>query len=150
MQLEPIDDERVTLMTTWFADAGACLVWGGVDFRHPFTVQTFREDARVADLPSYALVDGDAFVGFGQYYRRLGRCHLARLVIAPEARGRGYGTALIDQLCTLGRPALDVAGDSLFVLDHNTLARQLYLRLGFVEAPYPETLPPAHLYMVRG
>ncbi|HJU38058.1 MAG TPA: GNAT family N-acetyltransferase, partial [Tahibacter sp.] len=150
MHLEPIDDDRIDAMMTWFPDAAACLVWGGVDFRFPYTDETFRTDARIADLPSYALVDdAGAFVGFGQYYRRLGRCHVARLAVAPDARGRGCGSVLIEQLCKLGHRTLGVAGDSLFVLEQNVDAKRLYLRLGFRDATYPEALPPAHVYMVR-
>lgn len=149
MRLIPIDDAHLAQMMAWFPDADATLVWGGAPFRFPFTAQTFRDDTRL-DLPSYALVDDTgALAGFGQYYRRLDRCHLARLAIAPDARGRGCGTALIGELCAAGRPALGVTGDSLFVLDHNQAAYRLYRRLGFVDAAYPEPLPPAHLYMTR-
>ena len=149
MRLIPIEDAHLAQMMTWFPDADATLVWGGAPFRYPFDARTFREDTHL-ELPSYALVGDDgALLGFGQYYRRLDRCHLARLAIAPDARGQGCGTALIRELAAIGRPTLGVAGDSLFVLEHNQAAYRLYRRLGFVDAAYPEALPPAHRYMVR-
>lgn len=150
MTIVPVDASHLAEMMTWFPDADACLVWGGDQFRFPFTAESFRHDSRVDHLPSCALMDDDgAFVGFGQYYRREGRCHLARLAIAPAHRGRGFGTALVDALSHRGREELGVDEDSLFVLEHNVDAQRLYKRLGFDFATYPEALPPAHLYMTR-
>ena len=91
--------------------------------------------------PATALV-GAALVGslgaFGQYYRRLGRCHLARLAVAPALRGRGIGTTLVRELCRLGAADLGVDAYSLFVLPGNARAERLYRRLGFSAVPYPE------------
>jgi ribosomal protein S18 acetylase RimI-like enzyme len=149
MRLIPIEDAHLAQMMTWFPDADATLVWGGTPFRFPFDAQTFREDTHL-ELPSFALVGDDgAFAGFGQYYRRLDRCHLARLAVAPHARGSGCGTALVRELSAAGRAALGVSGDSLFVLEHNQAAYRLYRRLGFADATYPAPLPPAHRYLVR-
>lgn len=56
---------------------------------------------------------------------------LVDIVILPEARGGGVGTAL---LCAVQRFARDRGlGMSLAVLKNNTVARNLYARLGFVE-----------------
>lgn len=150
MTIVPVDATHLAEMMSWFPDADACLVWGGDQFGYPFTAESFRHDSRVDSLPSCALIDDDgAFVGFGQYYRRIGRCHLARLAIAPAHRGRGFGTTLVDSLSRRGRAELGAAEDSLFVLEHNIGAQRLYLRLGFAFTPYPEALPPAHHYMTR-
>jgi ribosomal protein S18 acetylase RimI-like enzyme len=150
MTIVPVDESHLVTMMDWFPDADACLVWGGAQFAFPFTAESFRRDSRVDELPSFALLDdaGD-FVGFGQYYRRNGRCHLARLAVSPAHRGRGYGTALVESLSRRAHEAFGMNEYSLFVLEHNVDARRLYTRLGFAPAPYPETLPPDHVYMVR-
>ncbi|HET7204600.1 MAG TPA: N-acetyltransferase, partial [Steroidobacteraceae bacterium] len=102
-------------------------------------------------LPTWALLDGaDNFVAFGQYYLRVGRCHLARLAVAPGVRGRGFGERLIRELRARGGTELGVRSFSLFVMAGNAPALRLYRRLGFTEVDYPEPLPPSEkmLYMV--
>ena len=140
-------------MMSWFPSLESCRVWGGPEFRFPFTAESFRADCHL-ELPSSALLDaGGTLCGFGQYYLRAGRCHLARLVIAPTHRGRGLGTRLIELLAHAGQVALGVNQCSLFVSAANTAALALYQRLGFTPAQYPGDpglpLPAGCYYMVR-
>jgi len=134
----------------WFPSRESCQIWGGPEFRFPFTAETFRADCHL-ELPSWVLLDGGGMLcGFGQYYLRAGRCHLARLAIAPSHRGRGFGARLIELLCDEGKGALGVEHCSLFVAVANTTAMALYERLGFARAAYPGDLPiPDCHYMVR-
>jgi len=151
LRLEPATPAHALEMMGWFASLESCRVWGGPEFRYPFTVASFREDCRLAKLPSFALLDAaDTLHGFGQYYLRAQRCHLARLVIAPAQRGRGFGTELLELLASAGRAALGVEQCSLFVACANTAALALYQRMGFAHAPYPDGpgLTGAH-YLVR-
>lgn len=102
-------------------------------------------------LRTWALVpNSGALVGFGQYYQRVGRCHLGRLAIAPHMRGRGFGSSLIHQLCERGKSELGVESFSLFVHPANERALRLYRRLGFSIEQYPEHLPGLEgcIYMV--
>lgn len=146
------DDSRLPELMRWFPDAGSCALWGGPQFRWPCTLVSFRADARIGELPSRMLVDeaDHSMVAFGQFYRRLGRCHLGRLAVRPEVRGRGAGSRLIGELCAEGATALSVTEFSLFVLVRNVRAERLYRSLGFVDAPYPEALPSSEpiRYMV--
>lgn len=149
--LVPASEAHLAELATWFPDAPSCAVWAGPDFRYPFTPETFREDVRIADLPTFALVgEGGELLGFGQYYLRVGRCHLARIAVSPHHRGRRHGETLLRELCRLGSAALGVNECSLFVLEDNAPALRLYRRLGFEDATYPETMPPIAgcLYMV--
>lgn len=126
----------------WFEDADACRVWGGPSFRFPFTRDTFRADARLDSLATFALTIDDAtLIGFGQYYLRARRCHLGRLAIAPGQRGRGLGGTLVRELCRIGSADLGVDTYSLFVLPGNERAIRLYERLGFASTRYPESDP---------
>ena len=131
--------EHLRRLMTWFPDAESCRLWGGTDFRHPFTEDSFVADSRCETLPSYSLVGAHGeLLGFGQHYDRVGRCHLGRLVISPEHRGEGLGTRLIDKLIELGAPAFGASECSLFVARTNLAAARLYERLGFTIAPYPD------------
>lgn len=139
MQLVTATEEHLRTLINWLPDARACLQWGGPTFRYPFTAETFLEDCRWRQLPSYALVDDrGALCAFGQYYERLGRCHLGRLIVSPQRRGQGLGGVLVGELIQRGCAELAVSEASLFVLKDNTVARALYQKLGFACADYPE------------
>ncbi len=151
MKLERFDDSRLPELMTWFPDKTALQTWGGPEFRFPFTEATFREDAKLASLPTWALIeDGGAFAAFGQCYIRVGRCHFGRLAVSPTLRGRGFGTALIRDLARWGTAEFATDSLSLFVSADNVRARDLYRRLGFFELPYPDPSFPTHdfIYMV--
>jgi ribosomal protein S18 acetylase RimI-like enzyme len=137
------DERRLPELMQWFPDAESCALWGGPQFRWPCTPVSFRADARIGELPSRMLVDDfdHSMVAFGQFYLRLGRCHLGRLAVQPAVRGRGAGNRLIRELCAEGSRALAVPEFSLFVLIRNWRAERLYRALGFVDAVYPEALP---------
>jgi ribosomal protein S18 acetylase RimI-like enzyme len=150
-RLQVFDEAWLPELMGWFTDPAACRLWGGPGFRFPFTRDSFRADARLDSLATFALAtDATPLLGFGQYYLRNGRCHLARLAIAPAARGRGLGGTLVRELCRIGSAGLGVDTYSLFVLQGNERAIRLYERLGFTPAPCPEPgpLPADCIYMV--
>ena len=151
VRLQRFDLAQLPELMSWFPDSRACTVWGGPSFRFPFSAETFREDTRLDSLSTWALMgDEGQFAGFGQYYRRVGRCHLGRLAIAPALRGRGLGSTLVHELGRIGAADLGVDSYSLFVLPGNERAMRLYKRLGFSAAPYPEPSPMFEdcIYMV--
>jgi ribosomal protein S18 acetylase RimI-like enzyme len=140
MKLVPISESHLPQLMHWFPDQHSCAIWAGPEFRYPFTETTFREDMRL-EFPSYSVVDDAELLGFGQYYLRVGRCHLARLAISPQHRGRALGAFLIRELCRLGCDELQVRDSSLFVMADNMPAVRLYSRLGFALATYPGEAP---------
>lgn len=96
----------------------------------------------MAAAVNVALVDGDGLAAFGQAVPRgPERAHLARVVVRPDARGRGLGRALVEVV--LARAA--AAGFrrvTLYVCSDNVVATRLYTRLGFVRADPPPEDPP--------
>lgn len=139
MNLQRFDVAQLPELMQWFPDEVSLRTWGGPHCRHPFDERTFREDSKVDELPTWSLVASDgSLCAFGQYYLRVGRCHLGRLAVAPVWRGRGMGRRLVQELCRIGAPDLGTREFSLFVYDSNTVALRLYRSLGFVAVPYPE------------
>lgn len=136
MELEKASRQQLLALMAWLPDERACRQWGGPAFRYPFSEQTFLEDCRWQELPSYVLLDGE-LRAFGQFYQRLGRCHLGRLIVAPAHRGAGVGRTLVTELLRRGCADLRVSECSLFVLKDNAAARALYHKLGFELADYP-------------
>ena len=102
-------------------------------------------------LKSFSLISNEGdFLAFGQYYLRLGMCHLGRLVVNPNLRGKGIVSHLIKQLSIFGKSDLRTDSCSLFVLGHNESAIQAYTKLGFSMAEYPEEIPLKNcFYMVQ-
>jgi len=150
MKLTKTLDQHLKQMMSWFPDRHSCSIWAGPDFRYPYTDATFRQDMRL-HLPSYSMLDEkDELLGFGQYYLREGRCHLARLAIAPSHRGKALGEFLICELTAIGCRELSVDECSLFVLEFNLPAVTLYRRLGFRPAPYPGEMPADCAYLTAG
>lgn len=146
MPLTPATDGHLRRLMSWFPDAASCARWGGPTFRHPFDDATFRADARWDEIPTFVLEDpvqepGKEMLAFGQIYPLAGRCHLARLAVAPEHRRRGIGRRLVGILAGIGRRRFEAAECSLFVRLDNGPAVSLYRGLGFTEAPWPEEVP---------
>jgi ribosomal protein S18 acetylase RimI-like enzyme len=54
------------------------------------------------------------------------------MYVAPEARGRGLGRALLESLIAHARTLAGVERLTLSVVPDNQAAKSLYLRLGFV------------------
>lgn len=140
-----------TLMT-WFPSKHDTRIWGGPNFRYPFTPHTFREDVRWDDMASFSLRDpAGRFSGFGQAYERVGRINLARLVVDPKRRGKGAGRRLLTLLMTAAAQLMPLKEFSLFVYRDNTTALKCYESLEFKICEYPEDDPlaDAAYYMTR-
>lgn len=134
----------------WFTDQAITLEWAGPGLRYPFDEQTFLEDLALNRLDSFVLTEKDQLMAFGQCYSRIGRCHLGRLAVAPEARGKGLVAELMDRLIEFGQEKFVANSSSLFVLENNEAAIRAYSRYGFVEESYPEPMPFERcLYMVK-
>jgi ribosomal protein S18 acetylase RimI-like enzyme len=89
---------------------------------------TVREGvALIAEEDGRAL--GFVFCVLGDTGRQT--AHVTDIYVRPEARGRGIGRALLSELVEPARAA-GLGHVSLEVLVHNTGARRLYERLGFV------------------
>lgn len=151
MRLTQTSDENFIELMSWFSNEDELNLWSGPNFRYPFDLRSFKADLKLDTLKSFSLISNEGeFLAFGQYYLRLGMCHLGRLVVNPNLRGKGIASHLIKQLSILGRSDLRAKSCSLFVLGHNESAIQAYTKLGFSIADYPEEIPLKNcLYMVK-
>ncbi len=138
MHLTKTESSELETLKGWFADKTDCYRWGGPRVRFPFTNKTFLEDIQWQRMPAYSLLsESGELAGFGQYYEKSGRCHLARLAIPQSQRGRGVGQQFVAELMKIGMAELKTKECSLFILDYNSSALQCYLSLGFSKSEYP-------------
>jgi ribosomal protein S18 acetylase RimI-like enzyme len=150
LHLVSCNDPQLEQVLSWFSDAREVFYWGGPDISFPLELQCFKSQAKWHKNHSWVLLCGTETVAFGQIYLRLERCHLGRLVVAPEHRGKGLGAELIERLIQAGQELLGCSEASLFVLTDNQPAMHLYRRLGFTETTYPKPIPLANCcYMIR-
>ena len=151
MKLVTPTKQHILTLMEWFPDLPSLSLWSGPNFQYPFTYSSFVTDLKMSVLKSFSLVDdGGNFKGFGQFYLRMNKCHLGRIIVAPNCRGQNIGIELITQLSNLGCQQLKVDTISLFVLADNNPALKLYQSFGFETAEYPEKIPLENcLYMVK-
>jgi len=139
MRLVPSNKAHIREIMTWFPSPETCVQWGGPDMRFPFAENTFLEDIHWKKMPSYSAVTSEGqLIGFGQFYEKQGRCHLARLAVSPSCRGQGLGKKFISMLMGIGEKQLKSSEFSLYVLEHNEPAVVCYKSLGFKPAAAPK------------
>lgn len=81
---QPSDADFIELMS-WFSTEEELSIWSGPGFRYPFDLSSFKEDLKLDSLKSFSFVSHERkLLAFGQYYPRLGKCHLGRLVVNPN------------------------------------------------------------------
>jgi [ribosomal protein S18]-alanine N-acetyltransferase len=129
------DDLRV--VATWVETADACRLWAGPAVSFPIEPGVLALEIGFAEAEDLALADEAGTAGFGQLvWHPGGRAHLARLIVRPETRGRGYGGVLVRAL--LERAASRGAGiATLNVYPQNSAARRLYEAAGFAVSDGP-------------
>jgi hypothetical protein len=57
LRLAPAAVSHMAELMEWFPTRESCAVWGGPDFRFPFTPASFIEDSKLQSLASFVLID---------------------------------------------------------------------------------------------
>ncbi|MEU9181293.1 GNAT family protein [Streptomyces sp. NPDC048550] len=122
----PADDAPA--LRRWITTPAELVTWAGPSFTWPLDDALLTAYAAEPDRHTWTAVSPDG--------RSLGHVsvrgtRLGRVLIAPEARGRGLGETLLTLAVArafdeLGLPSLDLG-----VYTHNTAAVRLYEKLGF-------------------
>ena len=109
--------------------------WAGPSTRCPATPESLWADISGADATTLALESPAlGLVGFGQVrFREQLYGHLARIIVSPRQRGRGWGRTLCLALMREAWRLHPIKAYSLYVFPDNTNAIALYRSLGFVE-----------------
>ena len=126
-------------LQSWFSSAEQQHSWGGDNFYYPCSTAEFLSQLCRPNTNSYSLIaeqDG-RLLGFGQICDRFGCHHLARLIIAPQARGLGLAKILLSEL-VIEAQTRESRAISLYVHRHNHIALNLYQQIGFTIQPQPE------------
>jgi ribosomal protein S18 acetylase RimI-like enzyme len=127
--------EDLRIIFNWIENQKDCRLWAGTGLRFPFVWEQFLDDLGFGQHETFCLVnESDMVIGLGQLMHRNDRLHLARILVDPERRGKGYGQLLCKTLMEEGLRRHGKKDFSLNVYRHNEIARRLYEKLGFFEA----------------
>ncbi|MDA3920190.1 MAG: GNAT family N-acetyltransferase [Salinisphaera sp.] len=136
-------------VATWITSVNQARNWAGARVTYPLNREKLPEQIQWLVAFSFALLSQERVIGFGQIVpKKKSRLHLARLILGPSHRGKGYGrtlaTLLLDE-ALVRNPKLV----SLNVFPGNTVAVALYARIGFVRAERgPDDTKSEAYYMV--
>lgn len=130
--------EDVREIAGWIHSRRDCELWAGPRLPYPLDPELLPGDIDLYHADSVALVEARRLIAFGQViYMDEDRAHLARIIVAPARRGRGYGRLLVRELMRRAHER-GYATVSLYVDRYNRRALALYLRFGFVRAERPQ------------
>jgi ribosomal-protein-alanine N-acetyltransferase len=124
-------------LATWVPDAETCIRWAGPKLRFPFSPQQLPQLLAEPGAQSFVLSRGQAeALGFCQFWvRDPGVAHLARIILAPSARGQGLAARLCRLLMAEAARAVDAQAFTLRVYRDNHPALATYEGLGFIAVP---------------
>jgi ribosomal protein S18 acetylase RimI-like enzyme len=137
-------------VASWVTSARDCELWAGWRVSFPVDVSSLPNVLEFATSKAFSLFnETNELVAFGQLVpKNAGRGHLARLIVKPPLRGKGYGKAVVRGLIERARED-GFECISLNVDAANAAAVSLYLKVGFVDAvrPVDEPNAPGARYM---
>lgn len=122
----------------WINSPAELLTWAGPSFQWPLDAEQFAEYAAGAERAgrrNWTARERSTGEIVGHVSLRLdaelsGR--VGRVLVSPEARGRGHGAAMLEKVLAVAFGELGLERVELGVFAHNANAVRLYERLGFV------------------
>jgi len=128
--LIPFPVEQAALVAAWATSADEADRWCSRP-EHPFPAEVVAGWSGQPDVSAYLLLAGDQPVGYGEVWSddEEDEAELARLIVAPAARGRGAGRALTAALVA------HAGFEDIFlrVRPDNAVAIACYRGAGFVD-----------------
>src|SRR5882757_6197054 len=100
MELKPFEDGHTALVASWASTAQEVALLSGRD-EFPFPAELVDSWRKVADdIAAYLYFDGANPVGYGELWLddEEDEVELARIIVAPELRGKGIGTDFVRAL----------------------------------------------------
>lgn len=151
MKFTAVNKSHIEQISCWVDSQDKLFHWAGPFLSYPLNIETLMSDLDLESKPAYCLIaDNEELLGFGQFYQRLAACHLGRLIVSPNHRGKALIADLIEQLVKTAAQNYSFNTVSLFVYTDNPAAINAYKKLGFENTHYPEKIPFENcIYMTK-
>jgi ribosomal protein S18 acetylase RimI-like enzyme len=135
-------------ISSWVQNQHECDLWTGGVVPFPIDMTTLPSKIAWDSVQSWTVLAADHVVGYGQLIPKPDdRLHIARIVVDPNSRGRGYGRLLMSHLLNSAQTQ-HPSTISLNVHPGNERALMLYQSLGFDPVQdYEASNPGAFTYM---
>lgn len=136
MELRPFDPRHARLVAGWATTSQEVALLSGRD-EYPFPADLLTAWRKIQDdIRPYQYGDGDEPIGYAELWldEEEDEVELARIILAPQVRGRGLGTAFVRDLLAPARSA-GFADIFLRVRPDNVPALRTYRRVGFTVVP---------------
>lgn len=139
--LRPFEETDFPFILGSIVSADELLQWAGPGLSWPLDEEQLRDYRSRGDDPdkllTFSAVENATDFVVGHVQLVLDREHdlgyVGRVLIAPSARGRGLGTALMREIVRFGFDDLRLHRLSLNVFDFNRAAIACYERVGFIK-----------------
>ena len=144
-------NEDLNTLIRWIKDKEACKLWAGPLVRFPLTLQSLKKDIEFSEENTFAMLnDVGELLGLGQLIEKEGdRIHMARVIVSPLQRAKGFGELLCRLLIDEGLKRFAKVYFSLNVYSDNTAAVKLYQKLGFKPQPAPSgSIPDKDIFFM--
>jgi RimJ/RimL family protein N-acetyltransferase len=132
VQLRRFAPHDTAALISWPQSHAEAQWWAGPQTRWPLTPTVVQRWHIDPDARPYVLHNGEVQLGYGELWvdAEEQEVELARVIVAPTQRGKGFGVALVRQLLTeAGRSAYPRS--FVRVVPENRVALACYLRAGF-------------------
>ena len=145
-------NKDLNTLISWIKDKEACKLWAGPSVRFPLTLQSLKKDIELSEDNTFVMVSAvGELLGLGQLLLKENeRIHMARVIVSPLQRAKGFGELLCRLLIDEGIKRFAKVYFSLNVYSDNTTAVKLYQKLGFKPKVSPSAPLPDEgvVYMV--
>lgn len=117
-------------VASWDLSTDDLLFWANISDVKKDLVQRFDEWHTDKDVQAFVLESNSTVVGYGELWLEPHEIELARLLIKPDLRGKGFGKLLLTEL--LQRAKSIESKIWIRVHPENVQAKSIYLRSGFM------------------
>jgi [ribosomal protein S18]-alanine N-acetyltransferase len=132
--------QDLVVVVSWIRTPSECEDWAGSQVTFPVDLVALPRTIGFTEHNAYVMAEDQSMIAFGQVIDKPhGRQHLAKVIVSPVHRRRGYGRAFVAEL--LQRTTAERV--SLNVQEDNSGAIALYAGAGFADAERPLDQQPS-------
>lgn len=139
IRLLPFDEEDFDRLISWISDEKLLIQFAGSKFRFPLNREQLKKYCAEDKRNIFKVIDenNSEVVGHAEVYCiEVHTVLICRVLIGnPQRRGKGLGTALMNELIAFAKQDVRVENIELNVYDWNLPAINCYKKLGFRQLP---------------